>query len=330
MELPLIVALEEDETALPAVQAQLAQRYGRDYEIASFGDADQALQAVSSASEAGTDLALVLVGASSAGAGGGRLLDRVRQLHPQAKRALLVAPHTKGSSEVSQLIRSLTALGRIDHYVTIPTGSPDEVFHEAVSSFLLESSRERQSVPQTVHIVGDDWSGRAYQLRTVFEQCSAPHAFWLASSDKGRELIAGAGPQARLPLMVFPDGTVLCDPSDTEIAEAAGAVPNVDADAFDVVVVGSGPAGLSAAVYGASEGLRTLVVDEGGIGGQARSSSLIRNYLGFAKGISGSRLAEQAYEQAVGFGASFVFMHRATGLRRTGRSFELTLATSGS
>ena len=126
--------------------------------------------------------------------------------------------------------------------------------------------------------------------------------------------------------MVLPDGRALSDPSNAEIAEAAGAPADFEERAFDVVIVGAGPAGLSAAVYGASEGLRMLVVDEGGIGGQARSSSLIRNYLGFPKGVSGSRLAEQAYEQASVFGASFVFMHRATALARSGDRLSVSLA----
>src|SRR5919198_3158053 len=180
-------------------------------------------------------------------------------------------------------------------------------------------------VPHTVHIVGEEWSGRAYELREVFERCAVPHAFSLADSDRGRELLATAGPNARLPLMVLPDGRSLSDPSNVEIAEAAGAPVDFQEHAFEVVIVGAGPAGLSAAVYGASEGLRTLVVDEGGIGGQARSSSSIRNYLGFPKGISGSRLAEQAYEQAMSFGASFVFMHTATALTRSGDRFKVSL-----
>ncbi|HKF80319.1 MAG TPA: FAD-dependent oxidoreductase [Thermoleophilaceae bacterium] len=218
------------------------------------------------------------------------------------------------------------ALGRIDYYVPRPAASPDEVFHQTVSSLLLEWATDRRIVPHTVHIVGEAWTGRAYELREVFERCAVPHAFSLAGSDEGRELVAKAGPEAKLPLMVLPDGRALSDPSNAELAEAAGAPVDLAEHAFDIVIVGAGPAGLSAAVYGAAEGLRTLVVDEGGIGGQARSSSRIRNYLGFPKGVSGSRLAEQAYEQASVFGASFLFMHRATALGRSGDRLELALS----
>jgi thioredoxin reductase (NADPH) len=125
--------------------------------------------------------------------------------------------------------------------------------------------------------------------------------------------------------MVLADGTALGNPSNAEIAAAAGTPADFDEREFDVIIVGAGPAGLSAAVYGASEGLRTLVVDEGGIGGQARSSSLIRNYLGFPRGLSGSRLASQAYEQATVFGTTFVFMNRATSLDHDGGRFGVSL-----
>ncbi len=153
-----------------------------------------------------------------------------------------------------------------------------------------------------------------------------PHNFCLADSTQGRELVAMAGADAKLPLMILPNGRVLSDPSNAEIAEAAGAPATLDEQAFDLVIVGAGPAGLSAAVYGASEGLSVLVVDSGGIGGQARSSSLIRNYLGFGRGVSGSRLADEAYRQAASFGARFLFMHQVTALGRSGDSFDLSLS----
>ena len=326
MSLPVLVAVEEDQPALREVVAQLVQRYGRDYRVASHHDLDDALAALAEPAAGADEVALVLVGAAAARRDEGRFFDRVRLLQPRAKRALLVPVGAWLEPATAETIRALMTLGRIDHYVLTPTGSPDETFHEAVSSFLLEWARDRRTVPQTVHIVGEEWAGRAYELRTVFEQCAVPHAFWLADSEQGRELLSRAGPDVRLPLMVLPDGTVLSDPSDAELAAAAGAPSELAADVFDLVIVGAGPAGLSAAVYGASEGLRTLVVDGGGIGGQARSSSLIRNYLGFAKGVSGSRLAEQAYEQALAFGASFLFMHRAVALEPSQHGVAVTLA----
>jgi thioredoxin reductase (NADPH) len=208
----------------------------------------------------------------------------------------------------------------------MPAAWPDEVFHNTISTFLLEWATEQRKVAHTVHIIGDEWSGRAHELRETFQSCATPHTFCLADSAEGRILLAKTPADVKLPVMILPDGRALSDPSNAEIAEAAGAPTDFDGRDFDLVIVGAGPAGLSAAVYGTSEGLRTLVVDEGGIGGQARSSSSIRNYLGFPRGVSGSRLAEQAHEQAAVFGASFVFMHRATALSRSGEQLTLSLA----
>jgi thioredoxin reductase (NADPH) len=326
MALPVLVAVDEDPDVLENVTTQLDRRYGRDYRVERFRDPDEALRGLTELRDSRADVALVLAGLSSSGAAGDELLDHVRQLHPHAKRALLVAPQAWADGSTASALRASMALGRIDHYVLRPAASPDEVFHEAVSDFLLEWARERRLVPQTVHIVGESWSGRAYELREVFASCAVPHVFCLADSDEGRDLVAKAGPEARLPFMVLPDGSVLSDPSDAEIAEAAGAPPGLDEQAFDLVIVGAGPAGLSAAVYGASEGLRVLCVDAGGIGGQARSSSLIRNYLGFGRGVSGARLAEEAFEQASSFGASFLFMHRVTALVRSADSFDVSLS----
>jgi thioredoxin reductase (NADPH) len=178
-------------------------------------------------------------------------------------------------------------------------------------------------------VVGESWSGRAYELRDLLGRCAIPHSFCLADSSDGRALVAKAGEGAKLPIVVFPDGTVLSDPTNAEIAKASGSATNPEQMDFDLVVVGAGPAGLSAAVYGASEGFSTLVVDEAGLGGQATSSALIRNYLGFARGVGGRRLAQQAYEQAWVFGASFAFMQRATELRREHDRLFVTLSDSG-
>ncbi len=322
---PILIAVDEDRDALEAVKTQLVGRYARDYRIETVGDPNDALRMLQAVAEAGQDVAIVFGAASLPAISGRHLLDHVRQLHPHARRVLLVPANVWSDHSAVGAIRDSMALGRIDHYVIRPAGSGDEVFHQAVSSFLLEWARDRRLIPQTVHIVGETWSGRAFELREVFEQCAAPHAFCLAASEEGRELLAKAGPDAKLPLMVLPGGRVLSDPSNAEIAAVAGVPPDLDERDFDMAIVGSGPAGLSAAVYGASEGLRILVIDGGGIGGQARSSSLIRNYLGFSMGVSGSRLAEQAHQQAVAFGASFLFMHRAAALTRSGDRLSVSL-----
>ena len=166
-----------------------------------------------------------------------------------------------------------------------------------------------------MEVVGETWSGRAYELREVLGRCALPHRFHLAGSDEGQRLLDGMG-ECRFPLMIMPDGSVLQDPTDIEIARAAGTTVEPHGESYDLVIVGCGPGGLSAAVYGASEGLRTLVIDSGGLGGQATSSSSIRNYLGFPRGVSGGNLARRAYEQAWVFGARFAFMQPVTTLRR--------------
>jgi thioredoxin reductase (NADPH) len=241
----------------------------------------------------------------------------------------LIAWTSWGDRATGAAIFDSIVRGRIDHHVIRPAGSPDELFHQAISSLLLDWAEARRTFPYTVHVVGESWSGRAYELRKLLGRCAIPHSFCLADSDDGRALLAEAGPTRSLPIVVFPDGTVLTDPSNAELSRASGGPVDPERADFDLVIVGAGPAGLSAAVYGASEGFSTLVVDEGGIGGQATSSSLIRNYLGFSRGVSGRRLAQQAYDQAWVFGAEFAFMQRVTELGRDGGELFVTLAESG-
>ncbi len=251
-------------------------------------------------------MALILTSQLDSGMTAGELMDGARRLHPDAKRGLMIAWGEWGQRATGEAIFDAIARGRIDHYLLRPATSPDELFHQAISSLLLEWAEAHRSHPYTIQVVGKSWSGRAYELRNTLGRCAVPHSFCLADSDDGRALLSrtGANPDEELPLVVFPNGEFLADPSNTDLALAAGGPVDVEQLDFDVVIVGAGPAGLSAAVYGASEGFSTLVVDEGGIGGQATSSSLIRNYLGFPRGLSGRRLAQQAYDQAWLFGAN--------------------------
>ena len=326
---PALVAVEEDSDALRDVERELRDRYGRHYRILALPSSAEALACLESIAAAGDDVALVLAGQWLSGMTGSELLDSARHLHPHAKRGLLIAWGGWGDPETGEAIFDAMAHGRIDHYILRPSESPDELFHQAISSLLLEWAEARRTSPHTVHVVGESWSGRAYELRDTLGRCAIPHAFCLADSSDGRAFVARADEGAALPLVVFPDGTVLADPSNLDIARAAGSPVHLERMDFDLVVVGAGPAGLSAAVYGASEGFTTLVVDEAGIGGQATSSPLIRNYLGFPRGLSGRRLARQAYEQAWVFGANFTFMQRATGLEREGDRLVVDVSDSG-
>jgi thioredoxin reductase (NADPH) len=322
MAAPVLVAVDDDPAALGDVERELRDRYASNYRVVCTRSPDEALTVLTQLADAGEEVAMVLAAQWLAGRTGSELLERVRQLHPHAKRALLVPWGALGHRPTAEAILDAMALGRIDYYLLRPAASPDELFHQSVTSFLLEWTKARHIAPNTIHVVGRSWSGRAYELRDVLERCVIPHAFCLAESQLGRELLAKAGSETRLPLVVLPDGQVLGDPTDMEMAEAVGASVEPGREDFDVLIVGAGPAGLSAAVYGASEGLDTLVMDKGGIGGQATSSSLIRNYLGFPGGVSGGQLAERAYNQAWVFGSSFAFMQRATGLGRAdGRLF---------
>jgi thioredoxin reductase (NADPH) len=326
---PVLIAVDDDAGALSDIEQELRDRYGRHYRVMCIRVPHEARSTLEDLAVAGDEVALVLAAQWLSEMTGSELLDEARRLHPHAKRGLLVAWGDWGDQATGQAIFDSIAQGRIDHYVLRPSSPPDELFHHAVSGLLLEWAEARRTSPYTVYIVGESWSGRAYELRELLGRCAMPHSFCLADSHDGRALVAQAGDNAKLPIVVLPDGTVLRDPSNAEIARASGWPVDPEDMDFDLVIVGAGPAGLSAAVYGASEGFRTLVVDEGGVGGQATSSSLIRNYLGFPRGVSGRRLAQNAYEQAWVFGAHFAFMQRATDLRRDDDGILVVLSDSG-
>ena len=318
MSRPVLLVVDDDADSLSSIERELVDRYERSYRILCVGSASEAEGMLAGMSDAGEDVALVLAGESLDGASGSEFLGGVRKHHPQAQRGLLIDYGSWGQPAAGEAIFTAMALRQVDYYLIRPVNSPDELFHEAVTTFLSEWAHARRMSSHTAHIVGESWSGRAYELREVLGRCALPHTFCLVDSPQGRDLVAEHGDGKPLPLVVFPNGEVLADPSNAELTIAAGGPVDPHGRDFDLVIIGAGPAGLSAAVYGASEGFRTLVIDSGGIGGQATLSSLIRNYLGFPRGISGRRLAEEAYEQAWVFGARFAFMQEATSLRADG------------
>jgi thioredoxin reductase (NADPH) len=323
---PVLLVVDDDEDSLAGIERELRDRYERSYGVVCLGSAQEAEAELERLAEAGEEVALVLAGESLGGRPGGEFLGSARRRHPYAQRGLLIDYESWGMGSTREAIFGAMARRQIDYYVIRPLAPPDELFHQSISTFLLEWAHARRISAHTVHIVGDSWTGRAHELREVLGRCALPHSFCLSDSPEGRELVDKFGDGSTLPLVVLPNGEVLADPSNAELTIAAGGPVEPTGRDFDLVIVGAGPAGLSAAVYGASEGLRTLVIDEGGIGGQATSSSLIRNYLGFPRGISGRRLAEEAYEQAWVFGAQFTFMQRVTNLRRDGERITVGLA----
>ena len=314
---PVILVVDADPAGLAAIEGELLDRYARHYDVVSrHRPLRRAIGSRSSTRPAVTSQ-LVLAGQEPDGSAATGVLGEVRRLHPHAKRAVLVGWGDWGLRGTGEAILEAIEQGKVDHYVVRPVAPTDELFHQAITTFLLEWAEERRTAPYAIHVIGDSWSGRAAELRTLLERCAFPHAFCLADSVEGRQLLEGSDPGTELPVVVLPGGARLVNPTDAELTLATGSAIEPDDTDVDLLIVGAGPAGLSAAVYGASEGLRTMVVDPHGIGGQARSSSLIRNYLGFPRGVSGALLARQAHEQAWVFGARFVFMQEVTALRGT-------------
>jgi thioredoxin reductase (NADPH) len=313
MGLPVILAVEGDPDCRERVERQLSRRYGGDYSVRVAASADAATTALEQLHEDGEPLALVLADLWLSGTTGAELLARAKALHPSAKRGLLIEWGGWGDPKTSAAIFEAMALGQIDYYVLKPQGSPDELFHRTVAEFLFEWARAESSVEGEIELVAEPASPRTHELHDLLGRNGVPYACYTPESGPGRELIAAAGREdAAVPIARIRDGRLLLDPSNVELADAFGVSTELGEDReFDVVVVGAGPAGLAAAVYASSEGLRALVVEREAIGGQAGSSSLIRNYLGFSRGVSGAELAQRAYQQAWVFGTSFLLMREA-------------------
>jgi thioredoxin reductase (NADPH) len=303
--MPLLVVADDDPDARALIEPELERRYGDDYAIRICAVAD--LGGILDLAEAeGADVAVAL----AAGEEGAELLARMRGRFPSARRGLLIPWLGWSRRGVRDLVLRSMAHGWIDLYVIRPTRRRDEVFHRTISELLQEAERLRGEGPAGATVVAHPRSARGHDLRATLAGLGIPH----------RTLPADDG---SAPAVQLADGQVLTDPDAAELTRALGFPTELDSHEADLVVVGAGPAGLSAAVYGASEGLRTTVLDAGAVGGQAGSSSLIRNYLGFPRGLGGGELAQRAYQQAWLFGAQFRLTHRAVSLEARGGRYVL-------
>jgi thioredoxin reductase (NADPH) len=325
------MAVDDDATALARIEQELLRRYGDDYRIVCETSAHAAMEGLRYMSDAGEEVVLVLAAQWLPEQPGSELLGAVRGLHPRAKRALLIDWGGWAHRPTADAILQAMALARIDYYILKPSRSRDEQFHRVVSEFLHEWSRESSSDAFEIVVVAEPGSRRAHEIRELLGRSGVPHGFQRTGSAGARELLDGVEADETRPLIRMRDGTTYVDPTNEEIADAFGvdtALADSDRD-FDVIVVGAGPAGLSAAVYASSEGLETLVVERETVGGQAGASSLIRNYLGFSRGIGGGELAQRAYQQAWVFGARFLMMREAVSLSPGNGLHELTVPGIG-
>jgi thioredoxin reductase (NADPH) len=322
---PVIVVVDPAVDASATVE-QLLARYSHDYTIVVDPDVVSASQRIRALSEAAIEVTLILADRASNGA---MLLDEARKLHPHARRGLLL--NWNESRSHREEIAAAFAQRQAEGFVTKPSGTPDERFHRSVTELLDEWWRSRGPRTTAVHIVSVARTARVYEMCDLLQRHNMPFAFQRADSESGAAILQAAGVTNADtgPVVVLQDGRTLVDPSNIEVADALGARTRPGSGIYDVVVVGGGPAGLSAAVYAESEGLRTLLIEPTAMGGQAGTSSMIRNYLGFPRGISGAELAARAFDQAILFGTAMVYGQAASGLRADGdlRIVQLTDGT---
>ena len=323
-----IVVVSHDAGIRDTLSRELSGRYGADYRIVVCDDPAGLDAHVRDLVRAGTPVALVIGGLGTEDPDGIEVLAGIRAIDPTASRVVAVR---WGAWETARPIFDAVTLGKIDHWIYRPKETPDEDFHNSVTQFLNEWRELRGGGFEAVQMIGQPWSVRSQELRDQFSRNGIPTGFYDADSDRGRQLLRDQGLEsADLPVIVLrfaAERPTLANPSDLELAEAFGLMtPIPEGELFDVAVVGAGPAGLAAAVYASSEGLRTVVIEREAIGGQAGTSSMIRNYPGFAQGISGSRLAFAAYQQAWLFGTTFLFMRQVEELSGAEGQYRLRLS----
>jgi thioredoxin reductase (NADPH) len=315
---PVVFLVDADPVTRVAMETVLRRRFEPDYQIDAADSAEAGLTALDRLARASEPVALIAADLRLPEIDGVDFLRQAQLLHPEARRMLLVPMDRRGTRIPLDDIKALqvaTALGRIDSWVLKGEESPEELIYPHVQEALTAWTKAHRPRHEVMQVVGEQWDQRSHDLRDTLARNTVPFGFYPADSDTGRRMIRDHDiDEERLPAVILHDRTVLHDPTEADVAVALGVSTRPSAEIYDLAILGAGPAGLSAAVYGASEGLRTLVIEPQAIGGQAGTSSMIRNYLGFPHGVGGGELAFRAWEQTLLFGTQFVFTQRATGL----------------
>jgi thioredoxin reductase (NADPH) len=318
----VLFVLDEDAGVMRALRDDIDRRFGEDFRVVGESSAVAGLATLRGLADERTPVALLIVDHDMSEMPGVDFLTAAHEMHPLAKRVLLVE---RDYSARSPVVQAMT-LGQADYHITKPWILEQDLYR-LVSEFLAEWAKDQLAGFDLFHVIGGTQDRRTYELRELLTRFNVPFHFHAADSEQGARLLQDNGlPAARLPVMIRHDGHAMVNPTWAQVIEATGGSTDNDIDECDVVIAGAGPAGLTSAVYAASEGLQTVVLEETVSGGQAGSSPMIRNYPGFPHGISGHELTRRACEQAWMFGAHMVFSQPAVGLESRGAERVVRLA----
>src|SRR5215468_9173231 len=322
MSQPVLFVIDNDAGVVRALRDDLTRRFGGDFRVIADSSAAAGLAALRRLAELHEPVALVIADHHLSEMPGVDFLARAHMMHPRAKRVLLVE---RDYSARSPVVQAMT-LGQADYHITKPWMLEQELYR-AISEFLAGWAQDQQAGFELFHVIGRLQDRGTHELQDVLTRLNVPFDFHAADSEQGRHLLKDRDLDgSRLPVMIRHDDYTLVEPAPAQIIEAIGGSTSSDVSECDVVIVGAGPAGLTAAVYAASEGLQTVMLEETVAGGQAGNSPMIRNYPGFPHGVSGYELTRRTCEQAWMFGAHLVFSQPAVGVQHRGGEFIVHLA----
>ena len=318
---PVIVTVDDDPSVSRAIARDLRRRYGERHRIVRAESGEQALDALRQMKLRGDQVAVILADYRMPGLSGIEFLERAMDVYPYARRVLLTA-----YADTSAAIDAINIVD-LDHYLLKPWDPPEEKLYPVIDDLLRDWKKQERRPVREAKLVGHRWSAPSAELRDFLARNQVPYRWYASDTDEGRRLLDAAGTDGtHLPVLITADGEPLITPTQAEVAVKVNLATLPREDFYDLVVVGGGPAGLGAAVYGASEGLRTVLVERFATGGQAGQSSRIENYLGFPDGLSGGQLTDRARRQAVKFGAELLTTAQVDSLEVNGPAKSVRLS----